>query len=71
MSERMPVPLMDLAAQHLPLEAELKAAFHDVLHAGQFILGPNVKALEQEIADYIRSGVGTAHLLVLRDTPFD
>jgi len=47
------VPLLDVNAQNLPLEAELKAAFERVLKSGQFIMGPDVDALESEIARMI------------------
>jgi len=47
----MPVPLLDLNAQNLALETELKAAFERVLHSGQFILGPEVQALEEKLAE--------------------
>ncbi|MDX1951693.1 MAG: DegT/DnrJ/EryC1/StrS family aminotransferase [Verrucomicrobiota bacterium] len=46
----MAVPLLDVNAQNLPLEAELKATFERVLRSGQFIMGPDVAALEKEIA---------------------
>ena len=54
----MRVPLLDLTQQHRSLEADLQAAISAVLQAGQFILGPNVKALEAELAAY--TGVGHA-----------
>lgn len=47
----MSVPLLDLNAQNLALEGELKAAFERVLRSGQFILGPEVQALETGIAE--------------------
>ena len=47
----MSVPLLDLNAQNLALEDELKAAFERVLRSGQFILGPEVQALEAKIAE--------------------
>ncbi|MBP7950064.1 MAG: DegT/DnrJ/EryC1/StrS family aminotransferase [Verrucomicrobiales bacterium] len=53
----MKVPLLDVNAQNLPLEAELTAAFTGVLRSGQFIMGPEVEALEQECA----AMVGAAH----------
>jgi dTDP-4-amino-4,6-dideoxygalactose transaminase len=46
----MPVPLLDVNAQNLPLEAELKDVFHKVLHSGRFILGEEVDAFERECA---------------------
>ena len=42
----MKVPLLDVNAQNLPLEAELTAAFTSVLRSGQFIMGPEVDAFE-------------------------
>jgi dTDP-4-amino-4,6-dideoxygalactose transaminase len=44
----MPVPLLDVNAQNLPLEAKLTDAFSRVLASGQFIMGPDVPAFEQE-----------------------
>ena len=49
----MAVPLLDLNAQNLALEAELKAAFERVLRSGQFILGPEAVAFEKELAQMI------------------
>lgn len=46
----MPVPLLDVNAQNLPLAGELTAAFERVLHDGRFIMGPDVAALEAEVA---------------------
>ena len=46
----MSVPLLDLNAQNLALEEELKAAFQRVLRSGQFILGPEVQSFETSIA---------------------
>lgn len=51
------VPLLDVNAQNLPLEAELTAAFTRVLRSGQFIMGPEVEALERECA----AMTGAAH----------
>jgi len=48
----MPVPLLDLNAQHRPLESELKVAFERVLHSGQFIGGPDIAEFEREIATF-------------------
>lgn len=46
----MPVPLLDLNAQNLPLETELKVAFERVLRHGQFILGKEVTDFEAAVA---------------------
>ncbi|HEV8541942.1 MAG TPA: DegT/DnrJ/EryC1/StrS family aminotransferase [Verrucomicrobiae bacterium] len=45
------VPLLDVNAQNGPLEGELKAAFDRVLKSGQFIMGPDIGALESEISE--------------------
>lgn len=54
----MDVPFIDLKRQHVALGAELQAAVHEVFAGAQFILGPNVHALEKEFAAYC--GVGHA-----------
>ena len=45
---------------NLPLEAELTATFTRVLHSGRFIMGPEVEALEAEVAEFVgaRHGIG-------------
>ena len=48
-----PIPLVDVKAQYAPLLPELKERLADVLEAGVFILGPNVKAFEEEAAQYL------------------
>lgn len=57
-----PVPMLDLAAQYRSIQDEIKAAIDRVLESQHFILGPEVKALEQEIARYCgrQFGVGVA-----------
>jgi dTDP-4-amino-4,6-dideoxygalactose transaminase len=52
-----PVPLCDLQAQYHKLEPRIVAALARVLASGQVILGPEVAALEEEMASYC----GTAH----------
>src|SRR6478609_11883431 len=54
------VPLLDVNAQNLPLEGELTAAFTGVLRSGQFIMGPEVEALERECASMVQAkhGIG-------------
>jgi dTDP-4-amino-4,6-dideoxygalactose transaminase len=50
----MKVPLLDLRAQHEAIRAEVAAAMARVVDSQHFILGPEVEALEREIADYSR-----------------
>ena len=47
------IPLTDVKAQYAPLLDELKERLAEVLEDGRFVLGPNVKAFEQEAADYL------------------
>jgi dTDP-4-amino-4,6-dideoxygalactose transaminase len=53
----MPVPLFDTVSPLAPLRAEIDAAVARVIDGGQFILGPEVTAFEQEFAAYC----GAAH----------
>src|SRR5579862_6476335 len=50
------VPLCDLQIQYKELKAELEEAIGRVLASGQVILGPEVAALENEIARYCGAG---------------
>lgn len=53
----MPVRLLDIRRLHAPLQADLDSTVQQVLQSGQFILGENVAALEEELARYC----GVAH----------
>jgi dTDP-4-amino-4,6-dideoxygalactose transaminase len=48
----MKIPLHDLTAQYQPIRDEVRAAIERVFDSQQFILGPEVQALEEEIAKY-------------------
>jgi dTDP-4-amino-4,6-dideoxygalactose transaminase len=50
------IPLCDLQAQYTELRPQLEEAACRVLASGQVILGPDVAALEKEIAGYCGSG---------------
>lgn len=50
----MNIPLLDLKGQYHAIKDEIDAAIQGVLENGQFILGPQVKALEHDIASYCR-----------------
>jgi dTDP-4-amino-4,6-dideoxygalactose transaminase len=56
------IPLLDLVAQYRSIQPEIDAAIRQVLDGGHFILGPNVAALEAEVATYlgVKHGVGVA-----------
>ena len=47
----MPVPLLDLRAQHETIRAEVVAAMMDVVDSQKFILGEPVERLERAVAD--------------------
>ncbi len=47
------IPLFNPAAQYGPLLPELKRRLGEVLDGGEFILGPNVRAFEEEAAAYL------------------
>jgi dTDP-4-amino-4,6-dideoxygalactose transaminase len=67
------IPLVDLQAQYHSIKEEIDAAISQVIESGQFILGPNVKALEEEIANYcgtryavgVASGTDALHLSLI------
>src|SRR4051794_14164600 len=48
----MPVPLFDTKTPLAPLREQIDTAIAGVLDAGYFILGPDVKAFEEEFAAY-------------------
>ena len=47
------VPLLDLKAQHETMRDEIASAIAEVVDSQWFIMGPNVSALEEEVASYI------------------
>lgn len=59
----MRIPGADLGAQHAPLREDLLAAFARLLESAQFIQGPDVRAFEEEFAQYCgaRHAVGVAN----------
>jgi dTDP-4-amino-4,6-dideoxygalactose transaminase len=67
------VPLVDLRAQYRSLKPEIDAAVIGVLESGQYVLGPEVAAFEQEFAAYcqaahavaVNSGTSALHLSLI------
>src|SRR5574344_1069777 len=49
------IPILDSKRQYKEIGADIEKAVVEVLRSGSYILGPNTKALEQELADYIGS----------------
>jgi len=56
------IPLLDIPRQTTTIRAELDAAMARVLDHGQFVLGPEVRAMEERMAEYCgtRFAVGCA-----------
>ena len=67
------VPSLDLRAQYRSIKPEIDAAIARVLDSGQFVLGSEVAAFEQEFATYcgagecvaLNSGTSALHLALL------
>jgi dTDP-4-amino-4,6-dideoxygalactose transaminase len=57
----MTVPLLDLQAQYAPIRGEILAAITRVCDSQRFILGPEVEALERELA----ADLGVAHAIAV------
>lgn len=47
------IPLVDLQAAYLELQGELEAAALEVLRSGWYVLGPQVRAFEEEFAAWL------------------
>jgi len=54
-----PIPMVDLGVQYERLKPELDAALAEVMSGTRYILGPNVQALEAELAEFL----GVAHAI--------
>src|SRR4051812_43742196 len=55
------IPVLDLSYEIKELKPKLMDAIEGVLDNGTFIMGPNVKAFEQEVASYL----GVKHAIAL------
>ena len=58
-SQPVPLPFIDLQAQYHELKSSIDARIHAVLDHGQYILGPEVKQLEDRLA----ARVGVKHCI--------
>lgn len=52
-TEKLNIPILDLSPEIDMLWDELQDAIKGVLRSGHFIMGPNVKAFEEEVAAYL------------------
>lgn len=67
------IPFLDLAPQYRELKPEIDAAVLRVLESGQYVLGPETAAFEEEFAAYcgarfalgVNSGTSALHLALL------
>jgi len=67
------IPFLDLAAEYQELKPGIDAAVASVLASGQYVLGSEVAALEQEFAEYshvryavgVNSGTSALHLALI------
>ena len=51
----MPVPLLDLKPQYIPLKAEIQAAIERICDSQYFIMGPEVTEMETKLAAYCQT----------------
>lgn len=49
---KMSVPLLDLKAQYATIREDVRQAIDEVCDAQWFVMGPNVKELEERVAEY-------------------
>jgi dTDP-4-amino-4,6-dideoxygalactose transaminase len=69
----MTIPLVDLTTQYAEIKSEVDRAISRVLEAGQYVLGTEVSAFEEEFASYcgaqhgiaVSSGTSALHLALL------
>jgi dTDP-4-amino-4,6-dideoxygalactose transaminase len=55
MSDNAPIPMLDLKAQYAQVKDEVEAALARVIASQHFINGPDVEALETEVAAYCQA----------------
>ena len=59
----MAVPLFDTATPLAAIDAEIRAKVSAILDKGAYVLGPELRAFEQEFASYVgvRHAIGVAN----------
>jgi predicted nucleic acid-binding protein len=50
-----PMQFIDLASQQRALRLQIQAAVHRVLHHGQYIMGPEIKELEEKLSAFVEA----------------
>ncbi|MCR4392073.1 MAG: DegT/DnrJ/EryC1/StrS family aminotransferase [Candidatus Acetothermia bacterium] len=58
----MHIPILDLTRQYQAIKPEIDAAIGRVVASGRFIMGPEVEALEREVAEFcgVKHAIGVA-----------
>ena len=59
MGGKIMIPILDSKRQYAQIGAEVEKAVCEVLRSGSYILGPNCKALESELAKYTNIGASS------------
>ncbi len=54
-AESSPIPFIDLSVQQRLLQPKIQAAIHRVLRHGQYIMGPEIRELEEKLAEYVEA----------------
>ncbi len=65
-TKTIPVPLLDLKAQYATIRDEVREAMDRVVESQHFILGPEVEALEREVAAYSQCDIRHRRLVGYR-----
>jgi len=62
-TDKPPLPFIDLGQQQALIRPQLELNVHKVLHHGRYIMGPEVGALEERLADYVgvKHAIGVAN----------
>jgi len=56
--DNLKIPFFDLSRQYRTIRKDIRREVQKVCDSGRYILGPNVSALEREIAEYSGAGFG-------------
>ena len=53
LSTNNPIPFIDLKSQYIAYKDEMDEAIQRVLNSAQFIMGPEITALEEQLAEFV------------------
>ena len=62
-AKKLKIPFLDLQAQYETIKNEIDLAVSEVIQSGNFIMGPNLKHFEDEMASYlgVKHAIGVAN----------